>query len=78
LTAVADQDHKYAIYNVGEAYLRGKVTAQNTHVAVSWYKKGIALGSADCQSALGYLYFTGRGVPEDEIKAHELFQLANL
>jgi TPR repeat protein len=78
LTAAAEQDHKYAIYNVGEAYLRGRGTAQNTQLAVRWYEKGIALGSADCQSALGYLYFTGRGVQEDETKAHELFQLASV
>jgi TPR repeat protein len=78
LTAAAEQDHKYAIYNVGEAHLRGKGTPQNTPEAVSWYEKGITLGSADCQAAMGYLHFMGRGVPEDEIKAHELFQLASL
>ena len=63
LTAAAQQDHKYAIYNVGEAHLRGKGTPKNTPEAVSWYEKGIALGSADCQSAMGYLHFMGRGVP---------------
>jgi TPR repeat protein len=78
LTSAAQQEHKYAIYNVGEAHFRGKGTPQNTAEAVSWYEKGIALGSADCQAALGYMHYLGKGVPEDDTKAHELFQLASL
>ena len=78
LTASAEQDHKYAIYNLAEAHWRGKGTPQNTDEAVNWYEKGVALGSADCQAALGYMHYLGKGVPEDDTKAHELFQLASL
>jgi TPR repeat protein len=44
--------------------------------AVKWYKKAIAHKSTDALTALAMLYTDGRGVPQSDKKAAELFQQA--
>jgi TPR repeat protein len=43
---------------------------------VKWLRKAADQGDAHAQNNLGFLYATGRGVPQDYIQAHMWFNLA--
>ena len=44
--------------------------------AAKWFRLAAAQGTARAQYELGYLYYSGRGVPQDYAAAAELFRLA--
>ncbi len=44
--------------------------------AVKWYTKAAEQGNAEGQSSLGRMYYFGRGVPQDYIKAYAWSNLA--
>ncbi len=54
---------------VGYMYESGQGVAQNSKVAVHWYKLAAAQGNAFSQNSLGAMYFHGRGVTQDYAEA---------
>jgi hypothetical protein len=73
LRAAAEEDHKLAIFRLGEAYEKARGTAENIEEAAKWYSRGVELGHADCQAALGALHLSHQIAVQDPAKAHELF-----
>ncbi len=43
---------------------------------VKWFRKAAEQGYADAQSFLGIMYMDGRGVPQDDVRAHMWLNLA--
>ncbi len=41
-----------------------------------WFRKAAEQGYADAQSFLGIMYMDGRGVPQDDVRAHMWLNLA--
>lgn len=68
-----------AWYHVGFAYQEGKGVQKDILHAMSCYEKGMAdQESVRCYNRAGELYFLGKdGVPQDYIKAVQLFEHAN-
>jgi uncharacterized protein len=44
--------------------------------AIAWLHKGAAQGHSLSQDSLGFLYETGKGVPQDYVQAHMWYNLA--
>jgi TPR repeat protein len=44
--------------------------------AVTWYTKSAKQGNTEAQSNLGFMYITGRGVPQDDQKAGQWYTKA--
>jgi TPR repeat protein/uncharacterized protein len=59
-------------YELGQAYLR----ANNNSQAAVQYRKSADRGFAPAQSALGYLYLNGLGLPKDDARALEWYRKA--
>ena len=78
LRAAAEEDHKLAIFRLGEAYEKARGTAENIEEAAKWYTRGVELGHADCQAALGALHLSHQIAVQDPARAHELFQMSSL
>jgi TPR repeat protein len=70
-----EQDHSAAQVNLGSlfenCYGNGPC---NSEAAAAWYRRAADQGDAIAQYNLGVMYGTGRGVPESEWKAKELFR----
>ncbi len=49
---------------------------RNDQEAVRWYTRAAEQNYAYAQSRLGFLYLTGKGVPQDNIKAYFWLTLA--
>jgi uncharacterized protein len=57
-------------FYLGRAYDRGDgVPKQDFAQAATWWRKAAEQGHAPAQSTLGYLYFSGKGVPQDDVEA---------
>lgn len=78
LLQAANQENGSAIYWVAQALLEGTGVGASPEKAIDWLEKGSALGSADCQSALGVSLLHGLHLPQDKARAHNLFHLASL
>ena len=53
-----------------------EVRRKNLPEALIWYRRAAAQGDADSQLALAKAYEDGIGVPQDNVGAHKLFNLA--
>lgn len=62
--------------NVGEIYERGLGETPNYEAAVIWYQKASDQGYSRAQFNLGTLYEQGLGVPQDKLKALDLYRKA--
>lgn len=58
------------------AMLYEKMTPPNYAAAATWYTKAANAGYAPAQTALGRLYEAGLGVPQDKVKAINLYRQA--
>ena len=50
--------------------------AQDNAEAVAWYRLAAEQGHADAQFNLGWMYASGRGVPQDDVTAHMWLNVA--
>lgn len=57
-------------------YCKGEGVTQDYKEAAKWYRKAAEQGNRWAQYSLGYLYDTGRGVLQDEIRAYALYSLS--
>ncbi|OJW52580.1 MAG: hypothetical protein BGO67_06495 [Alphaproteobacteria bacterium 41-28] len=77
----AEHGHDLAQYNLARAYEQGKSIDQDITQAVYWYQRGIRKRGIDVRpeffNALGTLYETGIGVPQDLSEARSLYELAD-
>lgn len=76
----AERGMNIAQYNLARAYEQGKGTSQDLTQAIYWYRRGIKENSAEAYpeffNALGTLYETGMGVPQNLNEARRLYKLA--
>lgn len=63
----------WAMYFLGDMYLKGVGAPQNDSEAAVWYTKAADQGNGNAMFCLGKLYHTGQGVPKDSSKAAEWF-----
>jgi SEL1 protein len=61
---------------LGRMFMRGEGMAQSFDIAKTWFRRGMELGDALSQYSMGILYLNGFGVPQDPVKAAELFGAA--
>ncbi|EFQ86819.1 hypothetical protein CFE70_010314 [Pyrenophora teres f. teres 0-1] len=61
---------------LGRMFMRGEGMPQSFEIAKTWFRRGIELGDALSQYSMGIMYLNGLGVPEDPVKAAELFGAA--
>jgi SEL1 protein len=61
---------------LGRMFLRGEGMAQNFDIAKTWFKRGIEHGDALSQYSMGLMHLNGLGVPENAVRAAELFAAA--
>ena len=59
---------------VGNEYLNGHVSIQDTNKAIEWYEKSAAQNNVKTMVALGNLYLTNPKVKQDYVKAREWFE----
>ena len=64
-SALAEQGHVGAQYNLGVMYENGKGVTQDYKEAVKWYRKSAEQGTASAQTNLGLMYDKGEGVTQD-------------
>ena len=43
---------------------------------MKWYRRAADQGNAHAQTALGFMYCLGHGVPQDYVEAHKWFNIA--
>ncbi len=72
----AEQDDKYAQYNLGYCYDKGQGVEQDYQKAVEWYTKAAEQGNVDAQCHLGVCYINGQGVEKNLQKAVEWYTKA--
>ena len=71
----AENGHKAALFDLAEGFAFGAWFArQDFAEAAKWYRKLAEQGDPMGQGMLGWLYATGRGVPEDRKTAVEWFR----
>ena len=68
----ADEDLSKAQFNLGIAYDKGEVVAQDYAKAFRWYRKAAEQGFAKAQFNLGFAYSNGEGVEKDATEADEV------
>lgn len=73
---LAQQGHSIAQYNLGLMYEKGEGVAQDSSVAVEWYRMAAQQGYASAQHDLGVSYYKGEGVAQDYKEAEKWFRLA--
>jgi TPR repeat protein len=56
--------------------VQGDGWVQDYAEAVKWYRRAAAQGDSDAQIALGMMYKFGKGVTQDDVRAHMWFNLA--
>lgn len=61
---------------LGRIFLRGEGVTQRFDIAKTWFRRGIEYGDALSQYSMGIMYLNGLGVPQDPVKAAELFGAA--
>jgi len=69
LRSLAERGDPAAQVELGEALEHGEGLPRDPMLAVKWYCRAAAGGSADAQRNLGWMYFNGRGVPADDGRA---------
>ena len=52
------------------------VSLQDNETAVMWYTKAAEQGYAEAQYNLGFMYASGEGVPENDVKAYVWWSMA--
>jgi hypothetical protein len=63
--------------NIGELYERGTNGQPNYQAAAEWYQRAADQGYSRAQFALGSFYERGLGVPQDRLRALNLYRLAS-
>ncbi len=72
----AEAGDSEAQINVGEIYERGLGGVPNPEAAAIWYQKGADQGNTRALFNLGTLYEQGLGVPQDRVRALNLYRQA--
>ncbi|MFK8051521.1 MAG: caspase family protein [Woeseiaceae bacterium] len=72
--AAAEEGDAKAQNTVGEIFERGVGGEPNYEAALIWYQKAADQGHKTALLNLGTLYDTGRGVPQDSLKALNLYR----
>ncbi|MFV3126219.1 tetratricopeptide repeat protein [Niveispirillum sp. KHB5.9] len=72
----AAQKHPDATYNYGALLYHGNGVAQDRHAALCFYGAAADLGSASGQFRMAHAHTLGREVPEDPVRAIDLFTAA--
>ncbi|MBC7752041.1 MAG: sel1 repeat family protein [Candidatus Saccharibacteria bacterium] len=75
----ADADEQNILSDTGAVYSSVKEgVSQNYSQSAHWYLKAATLGHAEAQSALGMLYFEGKGVKSNDFAAYILEAIATV
>ena len=69
-----DENNASAQFNVGQAYYYGHGVQQNYQKAFAWYTKAAKQDYSLAQIQLAEMYFSGKGVNKDVIKAIEIIK----
>lgn len=64
------------MFNLAVMLQDGRVGKPNLEGALRWYRKAASLGDVRSMNNLSYLYYTGQGVPKDELVAERYYCLA--
>lgn len=64
------------MFNLAVMLQEGVVGESNLETALRWYKKAASIGDIRSMNNLSYLYYTGQGVPKDELIAERYYCLA--
>ena len=75
-SALAEQGHVGAQYNLGVMYENGEGVTQDYKEAVKWYRKSAEQGTASAQYNLGLIYTIGQGVLQDDVYTHMWWNIA--
>ncbi|GBB83453.1 hypothetical protein RclHR1_10190002 [Rhizophagus clarus] len=71
----AEGGNKFAQYNLGNCYKKGKGTKTNKRKAFEFYQKSAEQGYKDAHFQLGECYDKGIGVEINKVKAFELYNI---
>lgn len=63
---------------IGQVFGSGRVVSKNEAMEGKYYRLAVALGYAEAQADLAFLYEWGNGVQRDELEAIRLYELAVL
>jgi septal ring-binding cell division protein DamX len=72
----AEQGHRVAQFNTGNAYKHGRGTQQDDTLAITWWQRAADQGFSHAQYNLAIQFHQGLGVTEDRDRALLLFNLA--
>jgi TPR repeat protein len=76
MTKAAQQDDRDSCRYLGELYERGKGTKRNTSEGLRWYLRAAVISNHSdrvAHLALAKVYYYGRGIKRDLVKAHMWF-----
>lgn len=68
-TALAEEGHSRAQFNLAYMYEFGIAVPTNSEEAVKWYRRSAEQGYARAQNFLGWMYEMGKGVNQDRAEA---------
>ncbi len=71
-----EQDHSYALFQLGMMFFNGKNVIKNYTKAVKWLLKAAEQGSTEAMYQLGRMYQYGDGVSQDDDEAVKWFRRA--
>lgn len=71
-----EQDHSYALFQLGMMFLNGKKVVKNDVKAAKWFLKAAQQGSKEAMYQLGKMYQYGDGVPQNDEEAVKWFRKA--
>ncbi|MBR5965948.1 MAG: CHAT domain-containing protein [Treponema sp.] len=72
----ADQDNKYALYNLAKNYEKGLGVSQDYAQALALYERAAAQNYSDAQCSIGYFFDKGYGVEQSDAKAFDWYERA--
>jgi len=75
-SALAEEGHAEAQYNLALMYFLGTGVAQDYVVAAKWYALAAEQEYAKAQSNLAWMYYLGRGVAQNHTTAVKWYRLA--
>ncbi len=69
----AEEGNSYAMYKLGDAYLKGIGTDKNIEKAIAWIEKAAEVGNDNAMFELGLIYYSGQEIERDYSKTLEYF-----
>jgi hypothetical protein len=72
---LADAGDPYALFVIGQMNEQGVGMPRNFRDAARFYERAAGLGETSAMTNLGLMYETGRGVPQDPLRAYVWFDL---